>query len=380
LTTTSHANRHPLWIDRQADLDAWIEHAESAPWLGVDTEFERVRTFFPRLCLLQMATPDQAVCIDPLADLDWDGIRELITQSQPTKIFHAARQDLEVLHHYLSVLPTHFFDTQMAGALCGYGEQVGYAQLVKEICNVSLPKAFTRTPWCRRPLGSEEIQYALDDVHYLGILYQTLHAALRQRGRLSWLADDCAALVSNEALQQAEAAPVNRVLRACAGMDWQSQSVAAALTKWREDLARRKDRPREWMLSTDVVVELARSRPKDLQQLAGVPGLEKATLKRRGEELLEIIRAGESPAPDFTPVSKPGRPDPRLRALGNAMWKHLGELCEREGLPTSAVAPRDEIRALAAGERDLRILSGWRRKFVGESLLALASPADTSRP
>ena len=377
---TSDADRYPLWIDGQADLDAWIERAESAPWLGVDTEFERVRTFFPRLCLLQMATPDQAVCIDPLADLDWDGIRALITQSQPTKIFHAARQDLEVLHHDLSVLPANVFDTQMAGALCGYGEQVGYASLVKEICNVSLPKAFTRTPWCRRPLSSEEIQYALDDVHYLGILYETLHAALRQRGRLSWLTDDCAALVSNEALQQAEAAPINRVLRVCAGMDRQSQSVAAALTKWREDLARRKDRPREWMLSTDVVVELARSRPKNLQELARVPGLEKATLKHRGKELLEIIRAGESPGPDFTPISKPGKPDPGLRALGNAMWKRLGELCEREGIPTSAVAPRDEIRALAAGERDLRILSGWRRAFVGESLLALASPADTSSP
>lgn len=377
---TSRVNRHPLWIDGQADLDAWIEHAESAPWLGVDTEFERVRTFFPRLCLLQMATPDQAVCIDPLADLDWDGIRELITQSQPTKIFHAARQDLEVLHHDLSALPANFFDTQMAGALCGYGEQVGYAPLVKEICDVSLPKAFTRTPWCRRPLSSEEIQYALDDVHYLGILYETLHAALRQRGRLSWLTDDCAALVSNEALQQAEAAPINRVLRVCAGMGRQSQSVAAALTKWREDLARRKDRPREWMLSTDVVVELARSCPKNLQELARVPGLEKATLKHRGKELLEIIRAGESPGPDFTPVSKPGKPDPGLRALGNAMWKRLGELCESEGIPTSAVAPRDEIRALAAGERDLRILSGWRRAFIGESLLALASPADTSSP
>jgi len=377
---TSHADRHPLWIDGQADLDAWIERAASAPWLGVDTEFERVRTFFPRLCLLQMATPDQAVCIDPLADLDWDGIRELITQSQPTKIFHAARQDLEVLYHYLSVLPANFFDTQMAGALCGYGEQVGYAPLVKEICNVSLPKAFTRTPWCRRPLSSEEIQYALDDVHYLGILYETLHAALRQRGRLSWLVDDCTALVSNEALQQAEAAPINRVLRACAGMDRKSQSVAAALTKWREDLARQKDRPREWMLSTDVVVELARSRPKNLQELARVVGLEKAMLKRRGKELLEIIRVGESPGPDFMPLSKPGKPDPGLRALGNAMWKRLGELCEREGIPTSAVAPRDEIRALAAGERDLRILSGWRRAFVGESLLALASPADTSSP
>ena len=377
---TSDADRHPLWIDGQADLDAWIERAESAPWLGVDTEFERVRTFFPRLCLLQMATPDQAVCIDPLADLDCDGIRELITQSQPTKIFHAARQDLEVLYHYLSVLPANFFDTQMAGALCGYGEQVGYAPLVKEICNVSLPKAFTRTPWCRRPLSSEEIQYALDDVHYLGILYETLHAALRQRGRLSWLVDDCTALVSNEALQQAEAAPINRVLRACAGMDRQSQSVAAALTKWREDLARQKDRPREWMLSTDVVVELARSRPRNLQELARVVGLEKTMLKRRGKELLEIIRVGESPGPDFTPLSKPRKPDPGLRALGNAMWKRLGELCEREGIPTSAVAPRDEIRALAAGERDLRILSGWRRAFVGESLLALASPADTSSP
>ena len=377
---TSHTDRHPIWINAQADLDAWIEHAGSAPWVGVDTEFERVRTFFPRLCLLQMATPDQAVCIDPLADLDWDGIRELITQSQPTKIFHAARQDLEVLYHYLSVLPANFFDTQMAGALCGYGEQVGYAPLVKEICNVSLPKAFTRTPWCRRPLSSEEIQYALDDVHYLGILYETLHAALRQRGRLSWLVDDCTALVSNEALQQAEAAPINRVLRACAGMDRQSQSVAAALTKWREDLARQKDRPREWMLSTDVVVELARSRPKNLQELARVVGLEKAMLKRRGKELLEIIRVGESPGPDFMPLSKPGKPDPGLRALGNAMWKRLGELCEREGIPTSAVAPRDEIRALAAGERDLRILSGWRRAFVGESLLALASPADTSSP
>lgn len=109
-------------------------------------------------------------------------------------------------------------------------------------------------------------------------------------------------------------------------------------------------------------------------------GLEKAMLKRRGKELLEIIRVGESPGPDFMPLSKPGKPDPGLRALGNAMWKRLGELCEREGIPTSAVAPRDEIRALAAGERDLRILSGWRRAFVGESLLALASPADTSSP
>jgi len=380
LTASPPLNPQPLWIDRQQDLDTWVKHAEAAPWLGVDTEFERVRTFFPRLCLLQMSTPEQAVCIDPLADLDWDAVRTLLTRTGPIKIFHAARQDLEVLHHHLSVLPANIFDTQIAGALCGYGEQVGYAHLVKEICDVSLPKAFTRTPWCRRPLSEEEVQYALDDVHYLGILYQTLSAELQDRGRTSWLSDDCAALASDQALEKAQRVPIYRVMRACAGMDSASQSVAAALATWREDLAREKDRPREWLLSTEVVIELARTRPRDLQALATVPSLDKTTLKRRGEDLLAVIRASESPDSDFTPMPRPTKPDAALKALGNALWRHLGEVCEREGIPTSAVAPRDEIRALAAGERNLRLLNGWRRAFVGESLLALASSADASRP
>ncbi|HCK76303.1 MAG TPA: ribonuclease D, partial [Gammaproteobacteria bacterium] len=238
MTASPPLNLQTLWIDRQQDLDTWVKHAEAAPWLGIDTEFERVRTFFPRLCLLQMSTPQQAVCIDPLMDFDWDAVRMLLTRTRPTKIFHAARQDLEVLHHHLSVLPSNIFDTQIAGAFCGYGEQAGYAHLVKEICSVSLPKAFTRTPWCRRPLSEEEVQYALDDVHYLGMLYETLSAELQDRGRTSWLADDCFALVSDQALQKARRAPIGRILRACAGMDSASQSVAAALAKWREDLAR----------------------------------------------------------------------------------------------------------------------------------------------
>ena len=165
-----------------------------------------------------MSTPEKAVCIDPLADLDWDAVRHLLTQTRPTKIFHAARQDLEVLHNCLSVMPANVFDTQIASAFCGYGEQVGYAHLVKEICGVSLPKAFTRTPWCRRPLSEEEIQYALDDVHYLGMLYETLSADLHDRGRVSWQSDDCAALVSDQVLQKAQRAPIHRVMGACAGI------------------------------------------------------------------------------------------------------------------------------------------------------------------
>ena len=327
-----------------------------------------------------MSTPEQAVCIDPLAELDWNGIRTLISESQPVKVFHAARQDLEVLQQHLSVVPGKFFDTQIAAAFSGYGEQVGYARMVKDICDVALPKAFTRTPWCRRPLSEAEVQYALDDVHYLGMLYATLREALRDHGRETWLSDDCAALVSEESLRKAENAAIEKVIRACAGMDRVSQSVAASLARWREDLARKKDRPREWLVSTETLIELARTRPKNQQALSAVTGLEKGTLKRRGEEMLGVIRMSETPDPDFVALPRPTKPDAAQKALGNALWKYLGEVCEREGVPTSAIAPRDEIRALAAGKRNLRVLSGWRRTFVGESLLERVGSADSSSP
>ena len=373
-------NTPTLWIDRQEHLDAWVAHAKNAPWLGIDTEFERVRTFFPRLCLLQMATSEQAVCIDPLAELDWDGVRNLISEPQPVKIFHAARQDLEVLQQHFSVFPGEFFDTQIAAAFCGYGEQVGYARMVKEICDVTLSKAFTRTPWCRRPLSEAEVQYALDDVHYLGMLYHTLLAGLQERGRENWLAEDCAALVSEESLHRAERAPIEKITRACAGMDRVGQNVASSLARWREDLARRTDRPREWLISTDTLIELAQTRPQNIQTLSAVTGLEKGTLKRRGEEILDVIRESQTPDPDFVAMARPTRPDAAEKALGNALWKYLGEVCEREGVPPSAIAPRNEIRALAAGKRNLRVLSGWRRSFIGESLSDRADQAGSPRP
>ena len=355
-------------------------HAKNASWLGVDTEFERVRTFFPRLCLLQMATSEQAVCIDPLAELEWDGVRNLISEPQPVKIFHAARQDLEVLQQHFSVFPGEIFDTQIAAAFCGYGEQVGYARMVKEICDVTLSKAFTRTPWCRRPLSEAEVQYALDDVHYLGMLYHTLLAGLQDRGRQDWLAEDCAALVSEESLRRAEHAPIEKIMRACAGMDRVGQNVASSLARWREDLARRTDRPREWLISTDTLIELAQTRPQNIQALSAVTGLEKGTLKRRGQEILDVIRESQTPNPDFVAMARPTRPDATEKALGNALWKYVGEVCEREGVPPSAIAPRNEIRALAAGKRNLRVLSGWRRSFIGESLLDRADQAGSSRP
>ena len=365
--------KHHEYIDRQESLDKFISAARDAPWIAVDTEFERVRTFYPRLCLIQLAIPTTSACIDPLADLDLQGLRKILCDSAAIKIFHAARQDLEVLQHALGIVPNHLFDTQIAAAMGGHGDQIGYAQIVKELCGVELSKAFTRTPWCRRPLSQEEILYALDDVEYLDDLYAALKANLSAMGRIEWLEEDCAMLIADD-YSENEAA-VEKVLRACSAMDRTSQSVAHALAQWREETAKRRDRPREWLLSTAAIVSLAHERPATCQALSRIAELQPGTVKHRGDEILSAIQTGEKNAPSFNPVKRPTRPDPKTKALGNEMWRVLGELCANADLPTSCVARRDEIRALAAGTPSDRLMSGWRREFAGNQLMQMTRAA-----
>lgn len=362
--------KHHEYIDRQDSLDKFINAARDAPWIAVDTEFERVRTFYPRLCLIQLAIPTTSACIDPLADLDLQGLRKILCDSAAIKIFHAARQDLEVLQHALGIVPNHLFDTQIAAAMSGHGDQIGYAQIVKELCGVELSKAFTRTPWCRRPLSQEEILYALHDVEYLDDLYGELKVNLSAKGRIGWLEEDCAMLIAGDGIENDAA--VEKVLRSCSAMDRESQSVAYALAQWREETAKRRDRPREWLLSTAVIVALAQHRPTTLRALSQIADLQAGTVKRRGDEILEAIKKGEKNAPSFIPVERPTRPDPKTKALSNQMWRVLGELCASADLPTACVARRDEIRALAAGAPSERLMSGWRREFAGNQLMQMA--------
>lgn len=365
-----------VFVDNQPDLDHLMADAMRAPWVAVDTEFERIRTFFPRLCLIQIATPQWTVCIDPLANINLSGVGALLASAEPIKIFHAARQDIEVLQHTLGILPGGLFDTQIAAALSGFGEQVGYARLVKEICDVELSKAYTRTAWCRRPLNDDEIRYALDDAHYLGELYQHLTNLLQQRGRVAWATEDFTFLACADVIEAGSASAVKRILRACSSFDRESQSVANALALWREEAAQRLDRPREWLLALDAIVEIARSRPQSLTQLEQLPGVESGTVKRRGQAILDVVERAHREAVNYIPLQKPGRVDPAIKALGNRMWSCLRTLCTEADLPTASVARRDDIRRLASGERDLPLLKGWRRQFAGEALLEISTQTD----
>ena len=165
-------------IETQDKLAARCYEAAQEPWVGIATEFERIRTYYPRLCLVQMSIPVTTVCIDPLADLDFSPLHRLLTNPAVKKIFHASRQDLEVLHTSLGIIVTPLFDTQIGAQLCGYREQVAYAELVKHICKIDLSKQYTRTAWCRRPLRRAEVRYALDDARFLGAVYLDLECRL----------------------------------------------------------------------------------------------------------------------------------------------------------------------------------------------------------
>ena len=359
------------YIATQDALDAFVTLATQAPWLSIDTEFERIKTFYPKLCLIQIGTPDAAVCLDPLADLNLEPLCQVLSEGPAVKIFHAARQDLEVLHHALGIIPNGLFDTQIAAAMTGYGDQVGYAHLVKTICDVELSKAYTRTPWCRRPLSEQEILYAFDDVKYLNAIHDRLVQELADKDRTLWHAEDCASLLSAE-WTDIDSAGVEKVAKACSGLSRQAQSVAHALALWREEAAKRRDRPREWLLATQAIVALAETRPTTLAGLVKTPEVESGTVKHRGDEILKVIADGERNAGDFVPRLPPARPDAKTKALGNAMWEALGRLSAEAGLPTSCVAKRDDIRALAAGRRDLRLLTGWRYEFAGAVLEKMA--------
>ncbi|SVB56234.1 uncharacterized protein METZ01_LOCUS209088, partial [marine metagenome] len=197
---------------RTADgLERICKDALNAPWIGVDTEFERIRTYYPKLCLLQLSTPDWTVCIDPLANIDPAPLSRILGPSGPLKIIHSARQDQEVIHCELGVLPAPLFDTQVAASFCGFGEQVGYAALVDDICSVKLAKSHTRTAWCRRPLTDQQITYALDDARYLGPIYAHLDQELVRMQRRSWATEDFETLCSTEILQGSYQGAVEKV-------------------------------------------------------------------------------------------------------------------------------------------------------------------------
>lgn len=371
VTSPRVPNAEDLYIDTPEALAALASRLTDAPWLAIDTEFLREKTYRARLCLIQLAAPGIVACVDPLVLPDIDALRPILCNKGITKILHAAHQDLEILYQLWGEIPMPVFDTQIAAALLGQGEQIGYGRLVAEAIDVTLDKGHARTDWSQRPLDPAQIHYAADDVRYLGELYAQQHTALSARGRLSWLGDDFRRLGDPDTYTTDPEAVWHR-LNGVHHLQGVQLSIAQSLAAWRERQAQVADRPRRWILADEPLIDIARRPPASRDMLQRIRGLPDAVVGRHGDTLLRLVaEARERPESEWPILADRLALSPEQEALADLLMATLRLEARRQDIAPAMLATRRELEHLASGKTDLPVMQGWRAHVVGHALRAV---------
>lgn len=355
------------YVDNSESLSDLCQQLAGSQWLAVDTEFHREKTYYPELCLIQVANDDIIACVDPLAVDDLTPLLDLFYREDMTLVFHAARQDLELFFLLRNSLPAHVFDTQLAATVLGYGDQIGYGNLVKQCLNVDLDKAHARTDWRQRPLSSEQLEYAADDVRYLRSLYHQLNDKLTETGRRSWLKEDFAALSAVKTYQEDPNKSWLRI-KGAGRLKPAQLAVLQQLGAWREQRAVKHNLPRRWVLKDDVMLDLARFAPASTEAMKKIRGMEQRDIDRHGKAILEAIEKGKAVPKSEWPVIK--RPTPlsnQQDAVVDALMALLRQRCDEQNITPAAVASRKDVEALVRGD-DTSLQQGWRHEIVGQQL------------
>lgn len=367
-------------ITRTDELALFCDTAKSAPYVTVDTEFLRERTYWSKLCLIQLAIPaeggakagGQAVLVDPLAEgLSLEPLYDLFRHEATVKVFHAARQDLEIFFHDAQLFPTPLFDTQVAAMVCGFGEQVGYETLVRKIARANLDKSSRFTDWSRRPLSDAQKVYALADVTHLRVIYEFLADELKKTDRESWLAEELSVLTDPETY-------ITRPAEAWLKVRTRTNSprflaILRELARFREAYAQDRDIPRSRVYKDDAMVELASTKPLTEADLARSRLLLREA--RKGEianGILAAVKAGieakDLPQPKAEEPGRPGNP-----ALSDLLRVLLKAKADAAGVAPKLIASAADLDAIATGQRDLPALHGWRAEVFGQDALRLAA-------
>jgi ribonuclease D len=343
------------------------------PFVTVDTEFMRETTYYPKLCLIQMATPDEGVLVDPLAPgLDLKPFLDLMANEAVIKVFHSARQDLEIVWNMGGIVPHPLFDTQVAAMVCGYGDSVSYEQLVNDLAKARVDKSSRFTDWSRRPLSEAQLTYALSDVTHLIKVYEALEAQLQENGRHGWLDEEMAVLTSPDTYR----AEPERAWRRLAGRMRKAKEIAVLMevAAWREREAQSRDVPRGRVLKDEAVIDVAVSAPQSVEalgRLRSIPtGFERS---RTGADILAAVERGLARDPKTVP--RPERGGGRRQNTGaivELLKVLLKAVAEEEGVAPKIIATVDDLEAIAEhDEAEVGPLHGWRRELFGEKALAL---------
>lgn len=358
-------------------LTRQCERLRERPWIALDTEFMRTRTYYARLCLIQVASPEEIACFDTLGLPTIEPLLEVIYAPGILKVIHAARQDLEVFADIRGTPPAPVFDTQIAASLCGYDDQIGYGALVESITGHKLPKLHTRADWETRPLPPEQLNYAEDDVRYLRDVYQFLAQKLESLGRTDWLREECSAL-TDPGLYRNDPREAYRRLKQGQSLPPAAQMILRELAAWRELAAQRHNLPRGWVASDAALVETALATPTTVEALGRIAGMGGSPARKGGEEILRAVQHGLSLKPERL-WEEPRRPDRRQQALYEQLQTRVRAIAEQMKISATLLAPRRELLKLIAGDSSGSLVRGWRRALIGEELLQLCgNPAAAS--
>ena len=359
------------------DLEAFCNRAKKSPYVTVDTEFHRENSYFPKLCLVQMALPqgesEDVVLIDALSsDLDLEPLHCLLKHTPTVKVFHAGRQDIEIFWTTARIIPAPLFDTQVAAMVCGFGEQVGYETLVKKIAKATVDKATRFTDWTKRPLTKKQISYAASDVTHLRVIYEFLDEQLHRNGRHHWLKDELSTLANSETFEVSPDSAWKRIRTSSNSGKY--LAVLRELARFREEYAKGTNTPRTRVLKDEALLELAGCQPRTRSELEATrfPTRSQKTGKV-GQGVLAAIRTGlecppsEYPIPQRRSTESGGQP-------GAELLRVLLKLKSRElGVAERLIATASDLASIAAGDTSARPLSGWRKKAFGDDALKLCN-------
>lgn len=354
------------------ELESLCARFADAPYVALDTEFMRDSTYWPKLCLIQAATPEQAAIIDPMAvGLNLTPFLDLLRNSRVTKVFHAARQDIEIFFHMAETIPEPLFDTQVAAMVCGFGDAASYETLARDLAHAQIDKSARFTDWTRRPLSARQLDYALSDVTHLCKIYENLTARIAKSDRMSWVDEELALLRARETYTlKPEDAWKRLKLR---GGNRKFLGVLVETAAWRERMAQARDVPRNRILKDDALYEIATQQPETQAEMDGLRTVPRGyAASRQGQELLEAIKAGLALPASALPDIERTSPPPFVGPVAELLRVLLKIRCEEFGVAQKLVASSADLDAIAVSdEADVPAMQGWRREIFGGPALEL---------
>ncbi|MFT4562041.1 MAG: ribonuclease D [Gammaproteobacteria bacterium] len=360
MVTTNKAR----FVDTPGALDEFIRSLDQHDVIAIDTEFVRERTYYPQLCLIQVAAGDQIWCLDPITIEDTQALFTALNEPSRLKIFHSGRQDLEIFFNETEQLPRPVFDTQIAAALLGRPDQIAYAGLVQEFYDCKLDKSSSRTNWAQRPLSAQQLEYAGDDVRYLEGVKRRLEEELQAKGREPWLQEECERLTEVQ-LYVNDPDMMWQRIKGVADLDPAEAARAVKLAAWREITAQSRNLPRGWVIKDDRLIALARANPKSMANLSLVEGLSPSLVRRHGEEILDAgRRSSHDRDMDLGPKKQ------KLSSGGKTLLRELADtlsvVASKYEVSSTLIASRRELESAIGGAQELRLFDGWRRELFGD--------------